>query len=426
MVMKTKVAPTAKARFQNLRVQILSLVEDLQKSGYSLPPPSPISLIASPVKDLRTEAFIGHVQEPLGVYLQRVSVRDNEVQRPPFDHMEDPIYRKLTRDFLAGAEMPESKVAALDPEADDQRATNLDVPNIRYSVIDGLQRLYCFSIAVLVALYKEQLVEDGSISNKSWEYLNAGINELPTVEELLQRDIRYEIFYGIDLEGLLHYMVTYNTGQRRMSLNVQLEIMQRPLIDQFENAGIPIYHDINRLPRDAKPQDKFAASEIVLAAQAFLTFNPQTTSAKEADRFLSKDDRYLDDVGDIADMVSAFTRIANKIHPVLIDAYQGNPRSQYILSQGGIFLIGLAAACGYIRAKVNAKALEGILDKLENETSLSTNPLNLEEYHETVQRITTSRGKFTRRLVYDTFLRFFNGSTLNLEWDDTMNQILGT
>ena len=84
------------------------------------------------------------------------------------------------------------------------------------------------------------------------------------MEDLFLQDVRYEIFYGIDLEGLLHYMVTYNTGQRRMSLSGQLEMMQRPLIDQLENAGIPIYHDISRLPRDQKPQDQFAASDIVL------------------------------------------------------------------------------------------------------------------------------------------------------------------
>ena len=39
-------------------------------------------------------------------------------------------------------------------------------------------------------------------------------------------------------EGLLHYMVTFNTGQRRMSLEVQLEIMQRPLLTYREAAAI--------------------------------------------------------------------------------------------------------------------------------------------------------------------------------------------
>jgi hypothetical protein len=31
----------------------------------------------------------------------------------------------------------------------------------------------------------------------------------------------------------------------------------------------------------------------------------------------------------------------------------------------------------------------------------------------------SSRGKAIRRLVYDTFRRFFNGTTSRLEWQDT-------
>ena len=54
--------------------------------------------------------------------------------------------------------------------------------------------------------------------------------------------MRYQVFYNIDLAGLLHYMVTFNTGQRRMSLAVQIEIMQAPLIDSLEDqahVGVP-------------------------------------------------------------------------------------------------------------------------------------------------------------------------------------------
>src|SRR5438034_7127862 len=60
-----------------------------------------------------------------------------------------------------------------------------------------------------------------------------------------QRIIRYEVFSEIDLSGLLHYMVTFNTGQRRMSLAVQLEIMRQPLIEELEKqAQIPVWHEM--------------------------------------------------------------------------------------------------------------------------------------------------------------------------------------
>ena len=50
-------------------------------------------------------------------------------------------------------------------------------------------------------------------------------------------------------------------------------------------------------------------------------------------------------------------------------------------------------------------------------------PLNLEEYQETINNIRTFRGKSIRRLVYDTFLRFFNGTTTTLDWADAARQI---
>jgi hypothetical protein len=54
-------------------------------------------------------------------------------------------------------------------------------------------------------------------------------------EELLKRTTRHEIFWNIGLEELLHYLVTFNTGQRSMSVQVQLEIMRKPLLDALEH-----------------------------------------------------------------------------------------------------------------------------------------------------------------------------------------------
>jgi len=52
-------------------------------------------------------------------------------------------------------------------------------------------------------------------------------------------------------------------------------------------------------------------------------------------------------------------------------------------------------------------------------------PLNLDAYQRTLTRITSARGRNIRRFVNDTFLRFFSGATLELEWEDTAGQILG-
>jgi len=261
-------APTKLERLEKLRERILSLVPDLLAEGFGaqLPPPGPIRLTAEAIRDPKTGGWIGHVEEPLGTYIQRVSIVGNFSQRPPFDHIIDPIYRRLIRDFLAGAVMPEAKVASL------------DTPNIRYSMIDGLQRLYCYCIALLLVLRREHLVYEGVIPADAWTYFAESVQSTGEprqgTEALLQRVIRYEVFSEIDLSGLLHYMVTFNTGQRRMSLTVQLAIMRQPLIEELEKqAQMPVWHAMHTLPSLPRPKDRFDAKDLVLAAEAFLTHN---------------------------------------------------------------------------------------------------------------------------------------------------------
>ncbi len=434
---KAKVAkpkpPTKLERVEKLRNRILDLKEDLKRRGFGqfLPPQSGLQITGKPENDPKTGGLIGSVVEPLGLYIQRVSVADNFSQRPPFDHAKDPIYRRLIRDFITGAAMPASKVAALSPTGHDHRLQSLEETGIQFSVIDGLQRLYCFCIGILLVLDREKLLEDGLMPADAWDYFKEEVittgDSKEATQKLLQRAIRYEIFYNIDLGGLLHYMVTFNTGQRRMSLPDQIEIMQRPLIQELEQrAKIPVWEDLNKLPGQQQPKDQFAASTLVLATQAFITNNAQLTATDEAERFLNEDQAYLNNVGDIHDVVETLKRLTTELHPAIMEIYASDPNRRYILSGGGTFLIALVAACGYVRNRGNLKILDGALDKLmELVTRPVEDPLSLEGYKRAGDSITTSRGRATRRLVYDTFLRFFSGATTQLEWEDTARQISG-
>jgi hypothetical protein len=70
------------------------------------------------------------------------------------------------------------------------------------------------------------------------------------------------------------------------------------------------------------------------------------------------------------------------------------------------------------------KMLEGALEKLILLLKLpSEDPLGLAEYQELIKDIKSSRGKMMRRLVYDTFLRFFLGTTTRLEWMDAYRSL---
>jgi hypothetical protein len=47
----------------------------------------------------------------------------------------------------------------------------------------------------------------------------------------------------------------------------------------------------------------------------------------------------------------------------------------------------------------------------------------VEEYQELIKNIISSRGKVLRRLVYETFLRFFLGTTTRPEWTDVYRSL---
>jgi hypothetical protein len=428
---KATKAPTRVERQELLYDAIRNLKDDLENAGFGplLKLPTTLKPIAEPVEDPKTGGLIGHIEEELGTYIQRVGIRDNFFQRQPFDHSQDKIYRRLIKDFIEGAAMPEAKVAALGSSA---AASSLDETGVKYSVIDGLQRLYCYCIAILLVLRGEKLLESRCISKEAWEYFRPTIeqsgNSTLATEKLLKRIIRYEIFWKIGLQDLLHYMVTFNTGQRAMSVQVQLEIMRRPLLDALIEARIPVWLDTHNIPGQSKPKDQFAASDLVLAARAFIEANPQLKKPDEAADLLEAGAEFdfdtASDVGNIQDVVGCLRTIGVDLQKKIVDRYAHNPTNRYILSSGGIFFVSLAAACGKIRQSLNEKYLQGAFERLDAIIIAGEDdPLNLEDYQRVLQGIKTSRGKAMRRLVYDTFLRFFNGTTMNLDWVDAARQM---
>jgi len=421
--------PTRLERARKLHDAIMNLAQELQSAGFAAVAvaPGPITIFGAAIEDPKTGGKIGHVREPLASYIQRLSVADNFFQRPPFDHATDPIYRRLIRDFIDGAAMPESKIAALSWSGG---VRSLNVPDLRFSIIDGLQRLYCFLIAILLVWRREQLAQEGLIPEEAWHFFAPSVNRLgdpqAATEKLLQRIIRYEIFYQISLAGLLHYMVTFNSSQRRMSLRVQLEIMKKPLIEHLKSEGIPIWEDLGRMPGELRPRDKFLASDIVLATQAFITHNAHVTTAVETERFLDENQPYLDNIGEITDIMRILKRISGEVHGKIAQAYEADPSQRFLMTTGDPFLLGFVAACGYVRNRSNMEILDKALDRLLGEFDRTeSDPLRIEAYQRALETIHAARGRDARRLVDDTFRRFFLGVTTELDWLDTASQITG-
>ncbi len=180
------------------------------------------------------------------------------------------------------------------------------------------------------------------------------------------------------------------------------------------------------MPGERRPQDRFLGSDIVLATQAFITHNAQVTTAVETERFLDENQPYLDNIGDISDIIRTLKRISAEVHSKITQAYESNPNQRFLMMNGDPFLLGFVAACGYVRSRGNMDILDKALDKLLQEFDRpDADPLHIESYQSALDMINASRGKDARRLVDDTFRRFFLGVTTELDWLDTADQIAG-
>ena len=181
------------------------------------------------------------------------------------------------------------------------------------------------------------------------------------------------------------------------------------------------------MPGEQRPKDKFLASDIVMATQAFITHNAHVTTAVETERFLDENQPYLDNIGDITDIVRTLKRISAEVHPKVASAYEEDAAWRYVMLHGDPFLLGFVAACGYVRNRGGMEILDKALDRLLREfTRRAEDPLDMESYQQALAVIDANRGKEARRLVDDTFRRFFLGVTMELDWLDTACQITGT
>ena len=165
-------------------------------------------------------------------------------------------------------------------------------------------------------------------------------------------------------------MVTFNTAQRRMSLQVQLEIMRQPLIDEIEAAAkIKVFRDTHDIEATGRHKNRRINSRHPTSQLRRKHSSP--TMPRPRKRRLQKttgEGQRLHaagvDVGDIADVVDMLKRVAQDIHPLMQLVYADEQGKKFYFSGGGTFLTGFSAACGYVRNRNNMKMLDGALEKL--------------------------------------------------------------
>jgi hypothetical protein len=191
------------------------------------------------------------------------------------------------------------------------------------------------------------------------------------------------------------------------------------------HARMTVFDDLKRLPGMTKPKDQFAATDLLLAIQAYVTADPQVSADDEAERLLESDDfTTAVDIGDVDELFDVLLRISLDIHQQIVTVYHADPSRAYILSHSKIFLIGVCAACGHVRKNRTVKELHKALDSLVAMLKRPVeDPLNLGGYADASEAITSSRGKTMRNMVFMTFKQFFYGSTPELDWEDSLGML---
>src|SRR5207249_363299 len=211
------------------------VVARLKRKGIEVPDAA-IETIGDGLPDAKTGAMVINALAPVAFLLTKFSGLAHWFQRKTFHHTRDSIYQRLIVAILRGYYVPPLRVAAM---ADNGVA---DDPHfaVDWTLIDGLQRTTCYIIAVLMAALGDRLVEMGCVDKRIWEETFKEPAAACDINELLDRQQQMEVFYKINLPGVLHFMLLLNAAQRQMNAKIQLELMNIPMIKMLEQEGIKL------------------------------------------------------------------------------------------------------------------------------------------------------------------------------------------
>ena len=125
------------------------------------------------------------------------------------------VFDRLRQDLKKGTVSPSISIASKKDISPDQKQLELNEEDVY--ILDGLQRTYA-----LIDIKKE-------LENNDTEK-----------GKFLERELRFEIWLYKSVESLLYKMIVLNTGQTRMSMRHQIEILNKPFIDDFKKYAFKI------------------------------------------------------------------------------------------------------------------------------------------------------------------------------------------
>jgi len=148
---------------------------------------------------------------------------------------------------------------------------NKNIKSEDLSILDGLQRTYCIL----------NVIEDFEKGSK--------YNEIKVFNK---KRIRAELWYDINITALLYKILVLNTGQVRMSIRHQLEILNIPLrkkiIEIGKQKNVRLKLSTYKDQKSTKDVYEYRFVDIVEALTAFITGDPIIDKTNEVVKELER------------------------------------------------------------------------------------------------------------------------------------------
>jgi hypothetical protein len=397
-----------KEQYSNLQEACRNVVHHLKRKGVEIPETS-IKTVGDGLPDAKTNAMVINALATVAFLLTRFSGMSNWFQRKTFHHTRDPIYQRLIVAILKGYYVPPLRVAAVADEGVIEDPTTAD----DWTLIDGLQRTTCFIIAVLMAALGEELVEMGCIDETNWNETFREHAEACDIKKLLVRQQQLEVFYRIDLAGVLHFMLLLNGAQRQMNAKIQLELMNVPLIKLLQKEGIQLVKEQEKAADYKLEKSSFKGSNLIVAVQAYMQKNPQVMTTEEKESFLSDEGEYLAPVEDMGDVIQVLKIVTGPLHNAMLKMLEST-----VLSEGEVFVTALMAAAAKKADMSSFEELLASLKRLVNDVEAGKDPMAIDTYWEVYRNIKAGKGRKIRSIICAGFLEYFRGNCKQLEWEE--------
>ncbi len=332
------------------------------------------------------------------------------------------VYKRLTEDLKEGAIMPsislilmakseaQNEIKNLTGIKDIEKRINEKIKKGDLSILDGIQRTYCILNAR----------DDLRNPDKRKTFLNTRISA--------------ELWYDMTYTAILYKMLVLNTGQVKMSIKHQIEILNISLKEKISEIasgkGAPLKFSTYKTPQPTNDIYNYKLSDVIEAFTSFITQDPTVDKVneivKELERmkFVEKhsDPKILSNEEEIQELTEILIDFDKALwdkykDPITTEDENGEEINLMWTSRKDVMtspaiLSGIFAAFGKVfesdRNKYNKRKKQffQILKREEED------PLKLKIMSEILQdekKRSTKFGETTRKFFFRAFMEFFNG-----------------